>query len=108
MAELDPQGGTYAAVTTREEAGTLVASISGELDLSNTGQVRSVIEKALTPDTRELVFDVRELAFMDSSGIALLAALAQRVSHAELRYPSRSVTRLIELTALDQLLHIVQ
>jgi len=106
MAELDQAGNNYATVQTWTEPGTLFARISGDLDLSNAENIRSLIEVALTPDIRRLVFEVSELAFMDSSGIALLAALAQKVSQAELRNPSPGVTRLIQLTALDQLLRI--
>ncbi len=43
---------------------------------------------------------------MDSSGLALLASVAQRVPEVELRDPSPIVRRLIELTGLVGILNV--
>ena len=112
MAELDP--GNQAPITqapitikTWKEGDTPVVSLSGELDLSNTEQVRAQLEDALAGGTNRLVFEVSELEFMDSSGIALLASAAQRVREVEIREPPATVRRLLELTGLTEILRIV-
>ena len=107
MAELNPGNQAPITVTTRTEGGTPVVSLSGELDLSNTGHVRSYLDDALAGGSERRVFDLSGLEFMDSSGIALLAAAAQRVREVEIREPPATVRRLLELTGLTEILRIV-
>jgi anti-anti-sigma factor len=70
-------------------------------------RVRSVVEGALTAEDDRLAFDVSELQFMDSSGIALLVSAARTARQVELRHPTPIVRRLIELTGLTELLLMV-
>ena len=83
-----------------------VITVAGELDLTNAKQVSSAIEAALSGHGQRVVFEVSELTFMDSSGIALLASVARQAREIELRDPTPIVRRLIEMTGLDQLLRI--
>ena len=106
MAELDPTGQAFATITTRDESGTPVVTIAGELDLSNTGEARAAIDAALTGQAQRLILELSELQYMDSSGIALLAITAQRAHQIEVRDPSPIVRRLIELTGLEQILQM--
>jgi anti-anti-sigma factor len=69
--------------------------------------VRSYLDDALAGGSERLVFDLSGLEFMDSSGIALLAAAAQRVREVEIREPPATVRRLLELTGLTEILRIV-
>jgi len=84
-----------------------VIRLSGELDMVSVERVRSVVEGALTAEDDRLAFDVSELEFMDSSGIALLVSAARRARQVELRHPTPIVRRLIELTGLTELLLMV-
>ena len=107
MAELDPacEAGTVASV--REENVTPVVWLSGELDLTSTGQFSAAIDAALGSDPHRLILDASGLTFMDSSGIVLLISAAQRVQEVQVRDPSPTVRRLIELTGLTKVLRIV-
>jgi anti-sigma B factor antagonist len=105
MAELDPAERASATVSTRDEGGTPVITISGELDLSNAVQVKAAIEAAVAGKQR-LILELGELEYMDSSGVALLASAAQQIREIQVRGPSPIVRRLIELTGLDQVLRI--
>jgi anti-sigma B factor antagonist len=107
MADLNPGKQAPITVKTRREGDTPVVSLSGELDLSNTERVRSQVDDALAGGSDRLVFDLSGLEFMDSSGIALLAAAAQRVRAVEIRDPPATVRRLLELTGLTEILRIV-
>jgi anti-sigma B factor antagonist len=102
MADLNMAGGAPVTVRTAHEGATPVVSIAGELDLSNADAVRSAIENELNADTPKLVFELSGLQFMDSSGIALLASLAQSVPEVELRHPTDIVRRILEITGVDQ------
>jgi len=84
-----------------------VICLSGELDMVSVERVRSVVEGALTAEDDRLAFDVSELQFMDSSGIALLVSAARTARQVELRHPTPIVRRLIELTGLTELLLMV-
>ena len=106
MAELDAAGQAFATITTRDENGTPVITIAGELDLSNAAEARAAIDTALATGDQRLVLELSELQYMDSSGIALLAAAARQTGDVELRDPSAIVRRLIELTGLDQILRM--
>jgi anti-anti-sigma factor len=107
MAELEPTDDVYCAVEVSREDGMPVIRLSGELDMVSVERVRSVVEGALTAEDDRLAFDVSELEFMDSSGIALLVSAARRARQVELRHPTPIVRRLIELTGLTELLLMV-
>jgi anti-sigma B factor antagonist len=81
----------------------LVISLAGELDESNVATVRQAIHEATErADDEILVVDLSMLEFIDSSGIAVLFALAD-LGDARLRIvPSRApgVERVLRLTGL--------
>ena len=108
MVELGPSGGSTAEVRTTTEDGILILWLSGELDLSSVVKVSGDAKAALGEDCQHVIFDLGELTFMDSSGIALLLEIAERVPNVELRRASSIVRRLIGLTGLDGTLHLIE
>lgn len=63
-----------------EERGELVlASVSGELDISNAAATGEAIERAVPRASRGLVLDFTRLDFLDSSGVSMLFMLARRL-----------------------------
>ena len=84
----------------------IVIELGGEIDLSNVETVRAKLEPVVAKRPQPVVFDLRELAFMDSSGIALLLKLAASAQSVRLRRPSRLVQRMIEATGLSEVLPI--
>lgn len=86
--------------------GEVVFEIGGEVDLSTVKPLESTLTAALSANPAKVVFELRELRFMDSSGIAMLLATAQRVERVELRYPTATVRRVIELAGLSTVLPI--
>lgn len=106
MADLiDPPGEAAVRVDVRDEDQTLVVRLSGELDMTGADRVRSAVDAALRDQAR-VVFEVAGLEFIDSSGLALLAAVAGRVPEVRLRDPTDIVRRLVELTGLTAVLRI--
>ena len=106
MADLELNGPSSITVRTLTEGGALVVSLSGELDLTNIERVRSSIGDALTAGTERLVIEVSGLAFMDSSGLALLASFARKIPEIEVRDPTPIVRRLIDLSGLAEILNV--
>ncbi len=52
------------------------------------------------------MFDLRELRFMDSAGIAVLLGGARRVPTVRLRDPVPAVRRVVEVTGLTTVLRL--
>lgn len=105
--EPDPDEGSRVQVELSSDgAATAVLTVSGELDLSSEATLRSVAEQAIDQGATTLAFDMSGLTFMDSSGIGVLLTLAARVSAVEIRNPSITVRRVIELSGLASTLRM--
>jgi anti-anti-sigma factor len=104
VAELDENSGTEPQFSVRiedgGEPGAAVVRLSGDLDLAGADQARAVVDEAVATGPARLTFDVTELRFMDSSGIAVLIAAAQKVDSVVLRNPSPVIQRLLTLAGL--------
>lgn len=84
--------------------GTLV--VAGELDLANAGTLERELERLTDNGVENVKLDLRELEFIDSTGIAVLVAahrrLAERDSRMQLiRSRAPAVRRVIEITGLE-------
>jgi anti-sigma B factor antagonist len=88
----------------REESGALVVRVTGEVDMSNAGDIREVVDQVTATGVDRLIFDLGGLEFIDSSGLAVLLAAAQRVPSVQLRNPSPIVRRVVEVTGLSETL----
>ena len=87
-----------------ENSDVLVLTISGEVDTRNVDLLRERLATILQPGTRNVVFDLGGLEFIDSSGLAVLVDVANHVGGAKLRAPSRLVWRVVDVTGLGELL----
>ena len=87
----------------REESGALVVRVTGEVDMSNAGKVREVVDQVTGTGVDRLIFDLGGLEFIDSSGLAVLLAAAQKVPSVQLRNPSPIVRRVVEVTGLSEI-----
>lgn len=91
-----------------ETAHTRTIAVRGELELSAAGYFRSAIEPVLGQYDKTLVFDLRELTYIDSTGIGIfIFALKARSDHpGSLRIenvPDR-IQRLFDLTGMSRFL----
>src|SRR5262245_57426937 len=99
-------GTTSARVTTATDAsGAAIVSISGELDISNIDAIERECAPVIDGPSDHVVFDLRDLTFMDSSGLAMLLRAARRTT-VEVRNPSHTVRRVIDATGLTEILHL--
>lgn len=57
---------------------TLTVSITGELDMSTVRALSEHIDRHLSTGVTELTIDLRDMAFMDSTGLRLLIELNNR------------------------------
>jgi anti-anti-sigma factor len=84
----------------------LVVSIAGELDMSNVDVLRTQLDALLADMPPAIVFDLGELTFMDSSGIAFLVQVATRIEAISLRNVPALIRRVLEATGVTELLAI--
>jgi anti-sigma B factor antagonist len=90
---------------------TVVAVITGEVDMSNAATIRLQIAEAATPDDDALVVDLTELDFIDSAGLHSLIELAtvldERRQQLLLCVPKESqIGRAIEIIGLPRAIHV--
>ncbi len=99
-------------VRTEANGGNRVVALCGELDLANASTAERALEQVLAEESTPVVVDMRELEFIDSTGIALLvAALNRNETETRIRFvPSDSpaVTRVLELTGLAERLPLAE
>jgi anti-sigma B factor antagonist len=98
-------------VTSEQRGNTVLLRLSGELDISSAPQVEEQLAR-LEPERPELiVFDLRNLAFMDSTGLRLLIAADTRARQQRRRLAivkgPEPVQRVFRITRLEERLEIL-
>jgi anti-sigma B factor antagonist len=85
--------------------------LSGELDLMSSPILDQALEGAFASNPDLIVLDLRELEFMDSTGLHRLVAAQQRAVQSGRRFGvvrgGEQVQRLFDLTGIAELLTIV-
>jgi anti-anti-sigma factor len=101
--------GNFDVLTNRDGA-TLVVSPRGEIDLATVGLVREAVDREQQPG-EALVLDLREVGFMDTSGLRYVLELHARAQEEGfglllVRGPS-AVQRVFEVSGLEPRLPFV-
>lgn len=96
------------AIGTSRFEGMSVVTLRGEWDVATRERLRSALQSVGTND--DVVVDLREASFFDSTALAELIALYKRLSTAGRRLEAlvgeSNMRRLLELTSLDGLLGV--
>lgn len=87
----------------------LTITLSGELDHHNAASLRQSIDALLADRSiRELVFDMRAVTFMDSSGIGIVLGryrlMTERGGKLSIRGANKYVERMIKMAGLSPLI----
>ena len=69
-----------------DAAGITVATVEGEIDLSNATELEMAISHAVGNDAAGLALDLARVDYLDSSGVTLLFNLARRVARRQQRF----------------------
>jgi anti-anti-sigma factor len=87
-----------------------IVRLKGEVDMGNGASLETTLAKVLADSTGDVVVDLSELRFMDSTGLRILLAAwkeAVKVGRAMvLRGPRPSVATLLSVSGVDQILTI--
>lgn len=85
--------------------------LGGELDLASSPQLEQSLEQVWTIDADPLVIDLRELEFMDSTGLSIIVRAQQRMTENGRQLSvvrgSQQVQRLLDLTGVAERLRLV-
>ncbi|HEX3173364.1 MAG TPA: STAS domain-containing protein [Solirubrobacterales bacterium] len=95
-------------------ASTWTISVAGELDMANAASLATELKRAEQGGAETIVIDMRDLEFIDSTGIAVLVAAHRRLNlnaRTErvllVRSKASGVRRVMDLTGLDDELPFV-
>jgi anti-anti-sigma factor len=66
-------------VTIAADNGVVVASLSGEIDLSNAAEITDALLGGVPNEALGLVIDLSEVSYIDSAGVRMLAELDHRL-----------------------------
>lgn len=92
-----------------DAAGNAVIHVEGDIDLATSPSLQGALAKALEQSS-SIVVDVAGVHFIDSSGLSTLVWGHRGAQEAggslRIRRPSAMLRRLLDITALDQLLKI--
>ena len=93
-------------VQVRREGHAEFIAVSGELDLASGPQLQSELDRISGQETSLVVVDLRELEFMDSTGLSIIVRAHQRLAEAgcelSLVRGSTQVQRLLDLTGVAE------
>ncbi|NUM53714.1 MAG: STAS domain-containing protein [Candidatus Hydrogenedentes bacterium] len=88
-----------------DKDGTYTISVTGEIDLYSSPDLRSAITKAIPAAASALRIDLSAVEYMDSSGVATLVeglrACMERSVAFVLHKPSQPVLKVLQLSRLD-------
>lgn len=102
---LDPARGILEARVS-QDGDSVTLALAGELDLATADTVREKLAKARDDGASRVVVDLRELTFIDSTGIWLLLSAVKEDEEGRLSFiPSKSaaVQRVFAVTGVAEL-----
>jgi anti-anti-sigma factor len=97
-------------VTLADLRGLPVIRAEGELDLSNVSEVRSLVAVQCELRPAVLIFDLRDLTYMDSSGLGVLVGAKRRLASGDgevlIITQQSAVLKALSLSGLDRIIRI--
>jgi len=98
-------------LTTETDGGTVRLALTGELDIAGAARVEQELDRIERQPPATIVLDLRQLAFMDSTGLRVIIAADCRAREQGRRLVvvrgTDTVQRIMEMTRLDERLEIV-
>jgi anti-sigma B factor antagonist len=97
---------SHLRVETRGEGRAAVITVSGELDLASSAILEEELARVSDSGATHVIIDLRELDFMDSTGLSTLVKAHQRADEAGRAFSlvrgPQQVQRLLSLTGVEE------
>ncbi|HTL85383.1 MAG TPA: STAS domain-containing protein [Acidimicrobiia bacterium] len=93
------------SVDLTQSGDAVIATLLGEIDLSNVSEVEDKLA-ATARDAKELVVDIRELRYIDSSGFGMLERLTRKTQLRVVLTEGAIVHRAFTVTGLSEVVPI--
>lgn len=98
-------------ITAEDRDGRPLLAVAGDLDMATAPSLTSAAMAVVDSGARDVIIDVRELAFCDSSGLAAFVQIATRVApeggRLAIAGPQSIVRRILEVSGLDEAFVVV-
>ena len=98
-------------VWTEEWDGTPVVRVEGEIDLATVDQFRAAASDVVRRKPSAMIFDLREVTYIDSSGLGVLVAarrhLGTESSVVTVVTTQEAVLQSLRLTGLDRIIRVL-
>jgi anti-sigma B factor antagonist len=99
-------------VAVEDRDGATVLTLSGELDLAASPMLEQKLEHALGQPPALVIVDLRQLEFIDSTGLSVLVRARQRAQEQSRRFvlagAGAQVQRLLSLTGIAERLELAE
>lgn len=96
--------------TLDHDARTATVALHGEIDVLTVDQLRAALAEALALHPHDLVVELGELTFIDSTGLGALIAGFQRARNAGVRFrlahPTPAVRQILVLSGLLEVVEL--
>jgi anti-anti-sigma factor len=100
------------AISTAEVDGRAHVTLRGELDLATAPDLEAALSDLLDAG-QDVVVDLRELAFLDSTGLRVLAAADARVEGREQQFlivrprPGATIEKILAISGVESVLDLI-
>jgi anti-sigma B factor antagonist len=95
-----------------DESGRVVVVAEGELDLYTSPRLREILTERIDAGTRHLVIDLARVTFVDSTALGVMVSALKRVKAEggalELRSPTPSARKVLEITGLNRVFTVTE
>ncbi|MEW6555669.1 MAG: STAS domain-containing protein [Actinomycetota bacterium] len=103
-------GGVFLHTQVRDVGGVKVVVLEGEIDLSTAAVFKETVYEVIEAGNTDLVIDLTELEFMDSTGLGVLVAALKKTTteggSIRLICDKRNILKVFTITGLDKVFAI--
>ena len=89
------------------EAGAWKIRVSGEVDVATAGELRSLLADLFLEKQADIVLDMRDLSYIDSTGLGVLIGAYGRMQESghgiRVEHPRENIAKLLRITSLDKI-----
>jgi anti-sigma B factor antagonist len=93
-----------------DDGRTTVVSVGGEVDVYTAGLLRNAIDEQIAAGARQIIVDLNETQFMDSTGLGVLVGRLKLVRHhhgwLRVACANERILRVFKITGLDTVFSI--